>query len=63
MESYESLAPEYIPNCYTYGTVNYMNQDDVSLLLCPSEINELTSGGNSKFYCFINLHLCIIYVK
>ena len=46
MESYESLVPEYIPNCYTYGTVNYMNQDEVSLLLCPSEIDDLTSEGN-----------------
>ena len=46
MESYESLSPEYIPNYYTYETVNLMNQDEISVILYQSEIDGITIGGN-----------------
>ena len=45
MESFESLDSEYIPNYYTYDTVNLMNQDEVSVILYPSKIDEFTTEG------------------
>ena len=45
MESFEPLDSEYIPNYYTYETVNLMNQDDVSVILYPGKIDEFTTEG------------------
>ena len=45
MESFDPLDSEYIPNYFTYETVNLMNQDDVSVILYPGKIDEFTTEG------------------
>ena len=47
MEYYESFSPEYIPNYYTYETVN---QDEISITLYPSKIDGITVEGNYRSY-------------